>query len=63
LSERAIQPPVAEWLRDKGWIENRLQQEIMTLSFGVEKGDEVEARRDPVVQRALGVVEGRVGRR
>jgi carboxyl-terminal processing protease len=60
LSERAIQPPVAEWLRDKGWIENRLQQEIMTLTFGVEKGDEVEARRDPVVQRAVGVVEGKL---
>jgi hypothetical protein len=47
-------------LRDKGWIENRLQQEIMTLTFGVEKGDEVEARRDPVVQRAVGVVEGKL---
>jgi carboxyl-terminal processing protease len=53
LSQRSIQPSLSEWLTEKSWIENRLKQEIVTLSFGVEKGDEVESRRDPVVQRAL----------
>jgi carboxyl-terminal processing protease len=53
LSERNIQPPVNDWLRDKSWIASRLTQEILTLAFGVEKGDEVEAQRDPVVQAAL----------
>jgi carboxyl-terminal processing protease len=42
-----------DWLRDKSWIASRLTQEILTLAFGVEKGDEVEAQRDPVVQAAL----------
>jgi carboxyl-terminal processing protease len=53
LSERNIRPPVADWLRDKPWIESRLQQEIVNLAFGVEKGDEIEAREDPVVRRAM----------
>lgn len=53
LAGRQIQPSVAEWLAEKAWIESRLQQEIMTLAFGVEKGDEIESRRDPVVKRAI----------
>lgn len=53
LSGRNIQPPIGEWSREKSWIENRLRQEIVTLALGVEKGDEVEAQRDPVIQRAL----------
>jgi len=52
LSQRRIQPPLSEWLSEKSWIENRLMQEVITLAFGVEKGDEVEAQRDPVVLRA-----------
>ncbi len=51
--EHQIQPPVAEWLRDRDWIQNRLKQEIFNQSLGVAKGDEVEAQRDPVVQTAV----------
>ena len=53
LSGRSIQPPIGEWLQEKGWMENRLRQEVVNLTFGVEKGDEVEAQRDPVILRAL----------
>jgi carboxyl-terminal processing protease len=59
LSEHQIQPSVGDWLTDRGWIENRLWQEIVNLALGVAKGDEVEARRDNVVQRALAAVAGR----
>ncbi len=57
LSGRQIQPGIAEWLGDKNWIQARLQQEIVTLALGVEKGDEIEMRRDPVVRRAIASVE------
>lgn len=58
LSERSIQPSIAEWLRERPWIENRLKQEFFNLALGVAKGDEVEVQRDPVVQRAIAAVEG-----
>jgi carboxyl-terminal processing protease len=53
LAERQIQPGVSEWSVDREWIRSRLWQEIFNLSLGVAKGDEIEARRDPLVRRAL----------
>ena len=53
LSSRNIRPAVGEWLRNREWVQSRLKQEIMTLKFGVTKGDEVEMRRDAVVQQAV----------
>jgi carboxyl-terminal processing protease len=53
LSLRQIQPGVGEWSTDRDWIRSRLHQEIFNQALGVEKGDEVESRRDPVVLRAL----------
>jgi carboxyl-terminal processing protease len=53
LSSRDIRPSLSEWLSHRDWIQSRLKQEIMTLAFGVAKGDQVELQRDPVVQRAL----------
>lgn len=53
LSEKNILPTLAEWSIDRDWVQNRLEQEIVNLGLGVEAGDEVEARRDPQVQRAL----------
>ncbi len=53
LSARQIQPGVADWSSHRGWIESRLKQEILTLALGVATGDQIELRRDPVVQRAL----------
>jgi carboxyl-terminal processing protease len=53
LSERGVNPGVAEWSADASWTRNRLHQELTNQSLGVEKGDEIEARRDPQVQRAI----------
>ncbi len=53
LSERKIQPGVADWIDHHDWIQSRLKQELTTLAFGVAKGDQIEMQRDPVVQSAL----------
>jgi carboxyl-terminal processing protease len=56
LSEREIRPGLAEWLAEREFVSNRLKTEIFNQAFGVEKGDEVEAQRDPVVLKALEAV-------
>ena len=56
LSERRIQPGVSEWLAERNFVSNRLKTELFNQAFGVEKGDEIEAQRDPVIQKALEVV-------
>lgn len=53
LVDRKIQPGVGEWSEGRAWISNRLKTEIFNQSLGVEKGDEVEAQRDPVIVAAL----------
>ena len=52
-AERGIQPNVGEWVSDRNWIQNRLTQEIFNQGVSVEKGDEVEAQRDPQVITAV----------
>jgi carboxyl-terminal processing protease len=56
LSQRNIQPGVADWSAEREFIESRLKQEIFNLALGVEKGDEVEVQRDPVILKALEIV-------
>jgi carboxyl-terminal processing protease len=58
LAERGIQPRLAEWSNERAFIQNRLKTEIFNQSLGVEKGDEVEAQRDPQIQRALQLIAG-----
>lgn len=53
LADRRIQPGVGEWSQERDWISNRLKTEIFNQSLGVEKGDEIEAQRDPVILAAL----------
>ncbi len=53
LSERQIQPGINEWSRERPFIENRLKTEIFNQSLGVAKGDEVEAKTDPVILKAV----------
>jgi carboxyl-terminal processing protease len=53
LSGRDITPTIADWSHDREWIRNRLKTEIVNQALGVEKGDEVEAQRDPVILAAL----------
>jgi carboxyl-terminal processing protease len=56
LAERSIQPGIAEWVVEHDFVENRLKTEIFNQAFGVEKGDEVEAERDPLIQKAVEVL-------
>jgi carboxyl-terminal processing protease len=56
LAERRIQPGVAEWSAESDFLSNRLLTEIFNQAFGVAKGDEVEARRDPVIQKAVDIL-------
>ena len=56
LAERQIQPGVTEWTAEREFIENRLKTEIFNQALGVEKGDQVEAQRDPVILKALEVI-------
>jgi carboxyl-terminal processing protease len=53
VSQRGIQPGVTEWSAESDFVRNRIQTEFFNQAFGVEKGDEVEARRDPVIQKAV----------
>jgi len=54
LSARTIRPAVTEWSSERDWITNRLKAEIFNQSLGVERGDEVDAQRDPVILTAIG---------
>ncbi|MDQ6676351.1 MAG: S41 family peptidase [Acidobacteriota bacterium] len=56
LNERQIQPGLGEWSRERDFIQNRLRSEIFNQGLGVEKGDEVEAQRDPGIQKALEIL-------
>jgi len=56
LSGRQIQPSLSEWSQERGWVSNRLSEEIVTQSHGVEKGDEVHARIDPQIKAGLKAV-------
>ena len=57
LSERQIQPSVSEWVVERPFLENRLKTEIFNQSLGVEKGDEIDAQRDVVIQRAVQAIQ------
>jgi carboxyl-terminal processing protease len=59
LSGRDIRPGVGDWLTDRDLIQSKLKQEIFNLKFGVARGDEIEMRRDPVVQGALNALRTR----
>jgi carboxyl-terminal processing protease len=57
-SERGIQPSVTEWSIEREFVSNRLKTEVFNQAFGVAKGDEVEAQRDPVILKALEIIGG-----
>ena len=59
LAERGIQPSLSEWSGELDFIRNRLKTEIFNQTLGVAKGDEVEAQRDPQIQRAVELISGR----
>jgi hypothetical protein len=37
-AERSIQPSVAEWLRERDWVQSRLKQDIFNQALGVARG-------------------------
>ena len=53
LLARNVVPGIWEWSEVRAWLMSRLKTEIFNQAFGVEKGDEVEARRDAAIQAAL----------
>jgi len=56
LSERRIQPSLGEWTQNRDFIQSRLKTEIYNFALGVEKGDQVQAKSDLQIQRALQAV-------
>jgi carboxyl-terminal processing protease len=58
VTDRRIVPGLSEWIADQRFIENRLQTEIVNQALGVEKGDQIEARRDPVILKAMEILGG-----
>ncbi len=56
LAEHGIQPRLSEWSGELDFIRNRLKTEIFNQTLGVAKGDEVEAQRDPQIQRAVELI-------
>jgi carboxyl-terminal processing protease len=56
LAQRQIQPSIGEWSSERAFVQNRLKTEIFNQALGVEKGDQVEAQRDPLILKALDVI-------
>jgi carboxyl-terminal processing protease len=56
LAARNIAPGMTEWSQERDFVANRLKTEIFNQAFGVEKGDEVDALRDPAIQKARAAV-------
>ncbi len=57
LAQRSVQPSMNEWTTERNWMTSRLKEEIVTQAKGVDKGDEVQAHRDPQVREALRAIE------
>ena len=53
LSERGVQVTLAEWTATLEFIRQNLKQEIVNLTFGVERGDQIELGHDPQVLAAI----------
>jgi carboxyl-terminal processing protease len=51
-----IQPGPAEWASEGAYLRNRIKTEIFNQAFGVERGDQVELQRDPLVLKALEIL-------
>ena len=53
LSQRGGRPALDMWTANVEFIRYSLQQEIVTLSLGVDKGEQIELMHDPQVLEAL----------
>lgn len=57
-SARGIQPNIGEWAMELAFLRGRIKAEIFNQAFGVERGDQVELQRDPLVLKALELLGG-----
>jgi carboxyl-terminal processing protease len=57
LAGRNIQPGIGEWGSLRVWLTSRLKEDLITQAYGVAKGDEIRAQRDPQVQAALKAIQ------
>lgn len=62
LSVKGIRPNLAEWTAERRWVTNKLKEEIVTQAYGVDKGDEVHAQRDPQIREALDALKAPAGK-
>jgi carboxyl-terminal processing protease len=51
-----IQPGAAQWASEGDYLRNRIKTELFNQAFGVERGDQVELQRDPVILKALEIL-------
>lgn len=51
-----IQPGPAEWASEGDYLRSHIKTEIFNQAFGVERGDQVELQRDPMVVKALEIL-------
>ena len=51
-----IQPRPAEWAGEGDYLRLHIKTEIFNQAFGVERGDQVELQRDPLVLKALEIL-------
>jgi carboxyl-terminal processing protease len=56
VSAVGIQPGPAEWAGEGDYLRNHIKTEIFNQAFGVERGDQVELQRDPLVLKALEIL-------
>lgn len=52
LTRQRIRVPEKEWQADQDYLKLRIKTEVFNFVFGLARGDEVEVRGDPQVQRA-----------
>ncbi|MBI4459975.1 MAG: PDZ domain-containing protein [Acidobacteria bacterium] len=52
LKDAGAQIPESSWEKHQLFLKTRIQVELFNLAFGMERGDEVEARADPQIQAA-----------
>jgi carboxyl-terminal processing protease len=51
-----IQPGAGEWAGEGAYLRNQIKTEIFNQAFGVERGDQVELQRDPLILKALEIL-------
>ena len=57
-SARGIQPSIGQWAAESVFLRSRIKTEIFNQAFGVERGDQVELQRDPLILKALELLGG-----